>query len=363
MLLIGSATHRKIDNIEWTQPFPDMEKYDSLIIDLNSFPRDYPPNLFTNIGLLKRTTRIFIRDNKEIFCIMSKPFRVQFKKIPLNFSWIPFPQRLRVNPMLLGRTIVLSDERFVSYMENVEKWENELFWEDTANCSFVSLAVNGTKNSIAATLRINNRGKIHFLPKATKISLSDAIDILIELARKEEPRDYPWLDSIEIPKLPQTGDLWNHVNPKEYRNLFSIDHKKVVKTVQLILEDLSIFTLPNTDFDLKGLKSRIVVKTVSTKGEFEVKNSEVSQLAKFVENPERSEKLIFIANTYKDLAIKDRASKKHIDLTMKLFFESNNVTFLTTLSLYNLWKKVMTYQISSQEASNLLLNQTGEIEI
>ena len=245
-LLIGSGTHGKIDNIEWMQPFPDMEKYDSLIIDLNSFPRDYPPTLFTNIGLLKRTTRIFIRDNKEIFCIMSKPFRVPFKKIPLNFSWIPFPQRLRVNPMLLGRTIVLSNKRFVSYMENVEKWENELFWEYTANSSFDSLAVNGTKNSIAATLTINNRGKIHFLPKATKISRSESIDILIDLARKEEPQDYPWLDSIEIPKLTQIGDLWNHVNPKEYRNLFSIDHKKVVKTVQLILEDLSIFTLPNT---------------------------------------------------------------------------------------------------------------------
>jgi hypothetical protein len=294
---------------------------------------------------------------------MSKPFRVPFKKIPLNYSWVPFPQRLRVNPMLLGKTMILSDERFVNYMENVEKWENELFWEGTANCSFNSIAVNGSENSIAATLTIDHRGKIHFLPKATKISRSDAIDILIDLARREEPIDYPWLDSVEIPELPQTGKLWNHVTPKEYRNLFSIDHKKVVKTVQLILEDMGILTLPNTDFDLIGLKSRIVVKTVSTKGKFEVKNTEVSQLAKFIENPVKSEKIIFVANTYRDLAINDRSSKKHIDLPMKLFLESNNVTFLTTLNLYKLWKKVITYQISSKEASNLLYNQTGEIEI
>lgn len=364
LLIIGSAPHEKIDSIKWTQPFPDMEKYDFLIIDLTSFPKDYPPMLFNNIGLLKRTARIFIRDNKEIFCIMDKPFRIPFKKIPLNYSWIPFPQRLRVNPMLLGRTKMLSDERFLEYMENVEKWDNELFWKNTANCSFDSIAVNRSQNSIAATLTIGDRGKIHFLPKTTKISDAKAIDLLIGLASREEPEEPPWLDSVEIPELNQTGNPWNNsIAPEEYRNLFSIDHKKVTKAVQIILEDLGIQTLQTTGFDLTGLKSNIVVKTASTKGKVEAQNAKVSQLAKFIENQRSNEKIVFVANTYRDLPINDRASKEHIDLPMKLFLETNNAIFLTTLSLYHLWKKVITDQISTQEASLLLHNQNGEITI
>ena len=364
LLIIGSTPHEKIDSIEWAQPFPDMEKYDSLIIDLTSFPKNYPPTLFNNIGLLKRTARIFIRDNKEIFCIMEKPFKILFKKIPLNYSWIPFPQKLTVNPMLLGRTKMLSDERFFEYMENVERWDNELFWKATANCRFDSIAINKSQNPIAATLTIGKRGKIHFLPKTTKINGSKAIDLLIGLASREEPEDYPWLDLIEIPELNQTGNPWsNSITPEEYRNLFSIDHKKITKAVQIILEDLGIQTLQNTEFCLTGLKSNIVVKIASTKGKVGAQNAKISQLAKFIENQRKNEKIIFVANTYRDLPINNRINKEHIDLSMKLFLETNNVIFLTTLSLYHLWKKVITDQISTQEASFLLHNEIGEIQI
>lgn len=364
LLVIGSAHHKKVDSIEWTQPFPDMENYDVLVIDLASFPKDYPRTLFNNIGVLKRTARIFIRDSKEIFCIMDKRFRVPFKKIPLNYAWIPYPEKLRINPMLLGKSKKLVDERFSEYIENVERWYSELFWEDTINCSFDSIAVNKRQNTIAATLTINHRGKIHFLPKTTKISSSEAIDLLIGLVKKETSADISWLDSVEIPEVLHAENQWNRkVSPEDYRNLFSFDHKKFVKAIQLMLEDLGIHTLPNAALDLIGLKSRIVVKTASMEGKVEAQNTKVNQVAKFIENPKRNEKVIFVANTYMDLPINERAKKKQVDFPMKLFFEANNVTFLTTVSLYNLWKKVITYQISTQEASCLLHNEKGEITI
>lgn len=363
-LIIGYTPHKKVDSIKWTQPFQDMEKYDSLIIDLTSFPKDYPPTLFNNIGLLKRTARIFIRDNKEIFCIMEKPLRILFKKISLNYSWIPFPQKMTVNPMILGRTIVLTDERFSEYMENVEKWENELFWENTINCSFDPIAINKSQNAVAATITINNRGKIHFLPKTTKISRSKAIKLLMGLAAREEPEEPSWLDSVDVPELNQPEDPWNSsVAPEEYRNLFSVDHKKVTKAVQIMLEDMGIQTLQNAEFGLIGLKDNIVVKVALTKGKVEAQNTNVSQLARFIEHQRGTEKIVFVANTYRDLPLNDRANKEHIELSVKLFLETNNAVFLTTLSLYNIWKKVVTDQISAQEASFLLHNETGEITI
>jgi len=364
LLIIGSTPYKKVDNIKWTQPFPNMEKYDSLIIDLTSFPKNYPPPLFNNIGLLKKTARIFIRDNKEIFCIMEKPLKIPFKKIPINYSWIPFPQKLTVNPLILGRTIILTDERFAEYMDNVEKWENELCWKNTVNCSFDHIAINKSQKPIAATITIGKRGKIHFLPKTTKINQSEAIKLLIGLATREKPEEYPWLDSIKIPELNQIENSWNNsIAPEEYRNLFSIDHKKITKAVQIILEDLGILTIQNIEFGLTGLKGNIVVKIASTKGKVEAQNAKINQLAKFIENQRKNEKIIFVANTYKDLPINNRINKEHIDLSMKLFLETNNAIFLTTLSLYHLWKKVITDQISTQEASFLLHNEIGEIEI
>jgi len=185
ILVIGLINHEESDNINWTQPFCNIEKYDSLIIDLTSFPKNYPKNLFGNIGILKRVSRLFILDKKEIFCIMEKPFRILFKQIPLNYSWMPFPQRLIVNPMLLGKTIHSTDKRFEKYISMVEKWDNELFWKKTNNCSFHNIAINKSQNSVAATLKIANRGQIHFLPKTAEINRSKAIKILIDNALKE----------------------------------------------------------------------------------------------------------------------------------------------------------------------------------
>jgi len=159
-------------------------------------------------------------------------------------------------------------------------------------------------------------------------------------------------------------DSWNtSIRPEEYRNLFSIDNKKVTKAVQIILEDLGILTIQSIEFDLTGLKGNIVVKIASTKGKVEAQNTKINQLAKFIENQRKNEKIIFVANTYKDLPINERTSKEHIDLSMKIFLETNKAIFLTTLSLYHLWKKVITDQISTQEASFLLHNEIGEIQI
>jgi hypothetical protein len=169
---------------------------------------------------------------------------------------------------------------------------------------------------------------------------------------------------VEIPQLLQDEDQWNrNVTPDEYRNLFSLNPKNFLKAVQLMLEDLGIQTLPNADLDLIGLKSNIVVKTTSIEGKVEAQNPAVNKVAKFVEKQNRNEKVIFVANTYSNLPINERAGKEQVDFSMELFFEAHKVSFLTTLSLFNLWKKVVAYQISPQEASFLLQNEKGEISI
>ena len=144
--------------------------------------------------------------------------------------------------------------------------------------------------------------------------------------------------------------------------LFSVDEKKIKKAVYLILEELGQTTTRTTEFDLTNLNS-ISVHVITTKGKIEAQNTKINKLERFIEKQKTKRKIIVVANTYKELPIKNRANKEHLDHAMKLFFETNNTLFLTTLSLYKLHKKVITDQISVQEASSLIQNQSGEIQI
>jgi len=188
------------------------------------------------------------------------------------------------------------------------------------------------------------------LPKTTKISSSKAIELLMDLAAKREKEEYPWLSLIECPEFDRN---------EECRNLFSVDDEKVTEAVYRILEDLGIQAIGTAKFAHPGM----TVQTLSTKGRVETQSTEINKIANFIEKQRSKRKTVVVANTYKELPPTERTNKQHLDPAMKLFFETNNTVFLTTLSLYNLWKKVASSQISVHEASSLIQTQNGEIQI
>ena len=358
-LIIGSTTHEQADTIQWTQRFGDnFEKYESLIIDLTSFPKDYPRTLFTNIGILKRTSRIFMRDKKEIFCIMDKPFKILFKEIPLNFAWMPFPQNLTVNPMLLGRTIKIVNETFSDYFKNVLQWDNELYWQETDNITFETIATNKDNNPIAVTITMLERGKIHFLPKTTKSSRSEAIELLINLSTKNQISEPQEQKQTENQTIEQT--ISNEQTNKDHRNLFSVDAGKITGVVFQVLEEWGVAA--TTIYDIPNPRG-VQVQVVSLKGKAEAQNPKISRIMNLIENQKYKTKNLVVANTYEQQAPENKKNKPQIDAVAKLFFETNNTVFMTTQSLYNLWRKVTKKEITTREAATLILNENGEIEI
>jgi hypothetical protein len=132
--------------------------------------------------------------------------------------------------------------------------------------------------------------------------------------------------------------------------------------VYQILHDCGIKTTQTPEFDVTSLSS-ISVKIVKSKGKVEAQNTEIKKAVRFIEKQRNKAKIMVVANTYKELLPRNRANKQHLDPALKLFFETNNTIFMTTLSLYNLYKKVNTNQISIHEASTLIQNETGEITI
>lgn len=357
-LIIGSTSHEQAENIDWIKPFGDnLEKYECLVIDLTSFPKDYPRSLFTNIGILKRTARIFMRDYKEIFCIMDKPFKILFKEIPLNFAWMPFPQNLTVNPMLLGRTMKIVDETFAEYFKNVLKWDNELYWQNTDNISFDAIAINKENNAIAVTITMLERGKIHFLPKTAKSSRSDAIGLLINRETKKQSSDFQEQKTTDEPIFNQKC---NEESSKDHRNLFSADDRKITNTVFQTLEEFGINA--TTIYDVPNLNG-VQVHVISPKGPIEAQNPKINRIMTLIEKQKYQIKNLVVANTHTDQPLENGKNKPKIGPVAKLFFETNNTLFMTTQSLYNLWTKVTNKEISTQEASTLILTQIGEIVI
>lgn len=358
-LIIGSTTHEHADTIKWVQPFGDnFEKYECLIIDLTSFPKDYPRTLFTNIGILKRTSRVFMRDNKTIFCIMDKPFKILFKEIPLNFAWMPFPQNLTVNPMLLGRTIKVVNETFADYFKNVLQWDNELYWQETDNITFETIAENKENNPIAATITMLGRGKIHFLPKTTQSSRSDAIELLINLSTKKQTKKLQEQkqSNTQVFECPSNDDESN----KNHRNLFSADVGKITGAVFQVLEEWGI--VATTIYDIPN-PTGVQVQVVSVKGKAEAQNPKINRIMNLIENQKYKTKNLVVVNTYEEQSLENKKNMPQIDAVTKLFFETNNTLFMTTQSVYNLWIKVTKKEITTREAATLILNENGEIEI
>jgi hypothetical protein len=290
---------------------------------------------------------------------MDKPFKILFKEIPLNFAWMPFPQNLTVNPMLLGRTIKVVNETFADYFKNVLQWDNELYWQETDNITFQTIATNKDNNPIAVTITMLERGKIHFLPKTTKSSRSDAINLLINFSTKTQTNE-PQQQKQTTPEKIFEPLIIDDESDKDHRNLFSADEGKITGAVFQVLEEWGVTA--TTIYDIPNPMG-VQVQVVSLKGKAEAQNPKISRIMNLIENQKYKTKNLVVANTYEKQSPENKKTMQQIDAVTKLFFETNNTLFMTTQSLYNLWKKVTKKEISTQEAKTLILNENGEIEI
>lgn len=329
---------------------------------------------------------------RETFCIMDEP--INFVKLDrindfmgvdkINYFWVPDRNNLSIEPKKTGKSKIIKNERFEEYFNFVEMWDFEIEWKPIFGYSFSPICVNKSNNAIAGTLSMSFvKGKIHLLPKTTKINVSDSIELLIDLAIGKETTEYTWRKQIDIPtlqpietKLELTRNKMKSIkkeiealkhdwaDQERYRDLFSKDSDKVEEAVQRMLADLGI----ETEKTRKGhvidlISDRVAVEVTSIKGKVKARTKKVTQLSRFIEEKRTEEKVIFVANTYKELPPSERINKKPVSNTMKKFLESTDVCFMSTLILYKLWLKTVKKEMSVKKASSLILKEDGLLKL
>lgn len=222
ILVIGSRDHNRAECVDWQQPFPNIEEYDSVIINLQSLTQEVYDKTQMKIRRMNEPITTVFNTDREVFCIMNKlilpsppprrPGEPRFKAIRLgyvstNYDWLPMT--IEVNSQKKGTSINVHDLRFATYFEFVERWnltisvgtKSGLGGLIESACFRINpIAMNKSKKTIAGSLKAINfltgealqgYGFIHLLPPPTRCNAHQAIEIILDMICGEEVEKAP----------------------------------------------------------------------------------------------------------------------------------------------------------------------------
>jgi hypothetical protein len=416
ILVIGSGDHDRAECVDWLQPFPNIEEYDSIIINLQSLTQETYDKIQRKICEMKESINIVFDTNREIFCIMNKliepspppsrPGEPRFKAIrlgyvsPTNYDWLPMT--IEVSSQKKGTSINICNPIFEKYFELIDRWNLEITISPqtirdvigTLRYSIFPIAINKSQRTIAGSLKHasldgkvlpgHEKGAIHLLPPPTRSSTFQTIELILDLIFGEEVKIIqPWRKEIEVPKerefeneiekkittikriQEEISQLRNQIQEwGSYRDLLTTTGNDLENIVQRTLADMGI----KTEKTAKGFPADLISKEVAVeitgiKGCVGVGSEKVNQTGRFKESYHKVEKIILIANTYVDLPPKDRKGKMNFSPEVKKYFESLSICCLTTMTLFELWKEVIAGKKDQKDIKKKILAKNGELTL
>lgn len=408
--------HNRADCVDWLQPFPNIEEYDSVIINLQSLTQAVYDKIHKTIREMKESILTVFGTNREIFCIMNRlihrsPPATGFKAIAFasssfptslsNYDWLPV--RIEMNWRKKSTSIRVLDQRFDRYFQCVDKWNleiNQSFKDLPENAiefllyELVPIATNKSGKMIGGTfifrrsIRTRSTGAIHLLPPPTKCDTPESIEILLNLICGEERRIVPpWRKDIEIPEVKEIQKEIQQRKQKQiqvftviqeeiselerqmlkwdsFRNLLTSTGDELEDVVQKALQDIGIETKKTEKgFPADLTNNKVAIEVTGIKGCVGVSSEKVIQTARFKENYRQREKVILIANTYMDLSPQEREGKIDFSPEVKKYFEALGVCCLTSKTLFELWKDVVTEKKGSKDIVERILTKNGELRL
>jgi hypothetical protein len=409
VLVIGSSDHGRASCFDWSQPLPNIEEYDSVILNMQTLTQNIYNKIYDRIFRLREPVTTVFTTNREIFCILNKvlysPVSV-FKTdgsthIYTSYDWIPVI--IRINEKN-GISINLYDHRFDNYFEFVKSWNYELDlyygdnWPDVLRSIFYQIrpiASNLSRKTIAGSIRGvnpltgqsfdgNERGAIHLLPPTTKCDIFQAIEIILDIIHGEETKKTPlWRKNIEIPqmrephqkigeKIKQIQELQQEISELEnqikywdsYRDLLTETGNNLENIVQRVLADIGIKTeRSDLGFPADLISKEFAVEVTGIRGCVGTASEKVNQTGRFKESYHKGEKITLVANTHMDLSPEARKEKMDFSPEVRKYFESLSVCCLTAMTLFQLWKDVVLKKRNPSDVKKVILMKNGELTL
>jgi len=415
ILVIGSKDHNRADCVDWLQPFPNIEEYDSIIIDMQSLTQRIYDKIQTTVHAIKESINTVLNTNREVFCIMDKlitpsptrsppgapvfkPIRVGY--VSTNYDWLPIG--IDVSCQKTGSSIIMYDTRFAKYLELIDRWNFEIDFSPRTAIEFVAtfsysiqpIAMNKSQKTIAGSVKRTSldgkvlmgheKGAIHLLPPPTKVANSQAIELILDLIIGGETKIVqPWRKDVDVP---EERELEKQIESKvkgikgiqrgisqlrseiqewdSYRDLLTATGDDLENIVQKALARIDIRTgKTEKGFPADLISKEVAVETTGIKGCVGVSSEKVNQTGRFKESYHKGEKIVLIANTHMDLPPEDRKGKIDFSQEAKKYFESLSVCCLTTVTLFQLWKDVVTGNRDSKIVKAKILKKNGELSL
>jgi hypothetical protein len=403
------------------QPFPNIEEYDVLIIDLSTLSQEVLDRLSTEQpgkleGMVPSIMKI-LSTGRNVFCVlqpylfMTRPPGSSQASVspPLNnYSWMP--ERLMLSNKK-GESIGEPTESFLgTYFNQVDEWFVEIqglvepapeIWKQVAESyaealrdsfgsespkapEFETYRISSNKSGamIAAKLCVKGwKSGIYLLPPTTRCNLTEGIEILIDcvLGPREDNRP-SWWGTIAVPGLGSKKDDIKSMEAdvekvesdlaklgrekaslERYRGALTLDGSGLVDIVQKMLADIGFVTRrtnPGYPVDLIG-RGKIAVVVTGTVDKIETGTPKILQVATFAEKHRRGEKVIVVANTYRRLPPSSRKGKIHFTPQVADYFKSANVCAMTTVTFFELWAKVIERKAREGDIRRLILSTDG----
>lgn len=407
VLVIGSKDHSRANCVDWLQPLPNIEEYESIIINMQSLTQKVYDKIQMKIRDMKESISTIFKTKREIFCIMNKLITPSpaprapgpvFKSIrlgpppPTNYDWLP--TEIEIDDRKSGSSIALHDDEFEKYFEYVDRWNLTL---SIINADFMisPIATNKSSKAIAGTLmkyhvdpftkpRVIDSGCVYLLPAPTKCNAYQAIEILLDLFLGEEGKIVPcWRKDIEVPMIPELEEKIRAKIEKikgiqqeisqltsqmrkwdSYRDLLTATDSELVNIVQKALADIGIKTKKTEKgFPVDLISNEVAVEITGIKGRVGVSSKKAIQTSRFKESYHKGEKIILVANTHVDLSPKNRKGKMDFSPEVKKYFESLGVCCLATTTLFKLWKDVITKKKLRKDVKRKILDKDGELTL
>lgn len=416
VLVIGSKNHERAECFAWFESFPNVEEYDAVIINLQSLSQKILNRIQDKIMKLQEPISRVLSTNREIFCIMnniitisymqrhqylekigllmpinpSQPHRRSSLYLPSNYDWLR--NRIRLDSKKSGTSIIIVNHRFDRYFQVVNKWAFtiDLRMKDYENSP---IALNKSKDTISGSLKRissesdkfsaeNENAAIHFLPPPTRSKMFEAIETILDITFGLEEKLAPfWKNQIDIPAerelkteieaknaqikaiREETSQIETQIQRwNSYRDLLSERGDKLETIVQKVLADLGI----NTTKTEKGypadlINKEVVIEVTGIKGSLTVSSEKVNQIGRLKEVYNKEQKAILIVNTYLDNSPNEREGKMNFSPEVKKYFDSKSVCYLTTMTLFQLWKDVMASKKDKDLVKNKILSKIGEL--